>query len=221
LIAARLAVRGEVANEGPARIFFKSCNTAVANSSDGTEAPTGFDNLTNGFIRQGPPFESINENVVPQRSMNDSRFVFEEVETVVDGLGPTYNAQSCRECHQNVVTGGASQVADHRAGHTFHHEFLGSSARAVLSIAHSSSKLAARKSRPDVALEILLDAEVKFPREPAIPYNLACYYCQLGEMEKAKRYLKEAFEIDLNWRKAALDDEDLRPFWDSLQTTVE
>ena len=73
----------------------------------------------------------------------------------------------------------------------------------------------------DVAMEILLDAEAKFPREAAIPYNLACYYCQLGEMEKAKRYLKEAFEIDLNWRKAALDDEDLRPFWDSLQTTVE
>ncbi len=33
-----------------------------------------------------------------------------------DGLGPTYNAQSCRECHQNVVTGGASQVAEHRTG---------------------------------------------------------------------------------------------------------
>ena len=73
----------------------------------------------------------------------------------------------------------------------------------------------------DVAMEILIDAEAKFPREAAIPYNLACYYCQLGEMEKAKRYLKEAFEIDLNWRKAALDDGDLRPFWDSLQTTVE
>ena len=73
----------------------------------------------------------------------------------------------------------------------------------------------------DVAMEILIDAEAKFPREAAIPYNLACYYCQLGEMEKAKRYLKEAFEIDLNWRKAALDDEDLRPFWDSLQTTAE
>jgi hypothetical protein len=40
-------------------------------------------------------------------------------------------------------------------------------------------------------------------------------------MEKAKRYLKEAFEIDLNGRKAALDDEDLKPFWDSVQTTVD
>ncbi len=53
---------------------------------------------------------------MPLRSFNDNRFVFEEVETIDDGLGPTYNAQSCRECHQNVVTGGASQVAEHRTG---------------------------------------------------------------------------------------------------------
>jgi len=68
----------------------------------------------------------------------------------------------------------------------------------------------------DIAMEILIDAKSKFPREAAIPYSLACYYCQLGEMETAKRYLKEAFEIDLNWRMAALEDEDLRPLWDSL-----
>ena len=81
-----------------------------------TEAPTGFDDLTNGFDQQGPPFEQINEDtVVPLRSFNDNRFIFEEVETNADGLGPTYNAQNCREC-QNVVTGGTSQVAEHRTG---------------------------------------------------------------------------------------------------------
>jgi hypothetical protein len=32
---------------------------------------------------------------------------------------------------------------------------------------------------------------------------------------------KKVFEIDLNWRKAALDNVDLKPFWDSWQTTVE
>jgi tetratricopeptide (TPR) repeat protein len=30
----------------------------------------------------------------------------------------------------------------------------------------------------DVAMEILADAKAKFPREAAIPYNLACYNCQ-------------------------------------------
>ncbi|MGH8249261.1 MAG: di-heme oxidoredictase family protein [Steroidobacteraceae bacterium] len=82
-----------------------------------TEAPTGFDNQTNGFSPQGPDFETLHaDNVVPLRSFNDNRFIFEEAEFIADGLGPTYNAQSCRECHQNVVTGGASQIAEHRTG---------------------------------------------------------------------------------------------------------
>ncbi len=82
-----------------------------------TEAPTGFDNRTNGFDPQGGPYDTIDaNNVVPLRSFNDNRFIFEEAETIEDGLGPTYNAQGCRECHQNVVTGGASQIAEHRTG---------------------------------------------------------------------------------------------------------
>jgi CxxC motif-containing protein (DUF1111 family) len=83
-----------------------------------SEAPTGFDSLTNGFLQQGPDFDTLDEdNVEPLRSFNDNRFIFEEAETNEDGLGPVYNAQSCRECHQNVATGGASQVAEHRTGH--------------------------------------------------------------------------------------------------------
>ncbi|MGH6622672.1 MAG: di-heme oxidoredictase family protein [Burkholderiaceae bacterium] len=91
------------------------------------EAPTGFDNLTNGYLQQGPAYETLNEDtVVALRSFNDNRFIFEEVETAADGLGPTYNAQSCRECHQNVVTGGASQVAEFRSGRTENGKFFGS-----------------------------------------------------------------------------------------------
>ena len=122
----RFTPRKAAAAEGPARFFsMPGGNSAVGNQSTAREARTGFDNLTNGFAPQGPPFETINEdNVVPLGSFNDSRFVFEEVETVADGLGPTYNAQSCRECHQNVVTGGASQVAEHRTGHTFNGGFF-------------------------------------------------------------------------------------------------
>ena len=68
----------------------------------------------------------------------------------------------------------------------------------------------------DTAIEILRDAEAKFPTKGAIPYNLACYHCQLGQLEKAKNYLKKAFEIDLNWRVVALEDDDLKPLWDSI-----
>src|SRR5262245_40403981 len=72
-------------------------------TSGATEAPAAFDDTTNGFDPQGPPMDSLDEdNVVALRSFNDNKFIFEEVESIGDGLGPTYNAQSCRECHQNI-----------------------------------------------------------------------------------------------------------------------
>jgi tetratricopeptide (TPR) repeat protein len=67
------------------------------------------------------------------------------------------------------------------------------------------------------ARNILINALPKFPREAIIYYNLACYDCQLGEIETASNYLKKAFEIDSSWRLHALEDEDLKPLWDSLQ----
>ena len=73
-----------------------------------------------------------------------------------------------------------------------------------------------RANSIEAAKEILLNAEPRFPKEAIIKYNLACYDCQLGEIEHAKNYLKKAFQIDLNWRMAALEDEDLTPLWDSL-----
>jgi len=73
-----------------------------------------------------------------------------------------------------------------------------------------------RANSIEAAEEVLRNAEPKFPKEPAIKYNLACYFCQTGDIERAKNYLKKAFEINLNWRTAALEDEDLRPLWQSL-----
>src|SRR5947207_3025870 len=68
-----------------------------------TEAPTGFDTLTNGLVTQ---------------AVHDTdRATFEERDDVAKGLGPLYNAQSCAECHQNPVTGGISQIGEFRAGH--------------------------------------------------------------------------------------------------------
>jgi len=69
----------------------------------GPDAPAGFDNQSNG--------------VVDARTHAADLQVFDEVETIADGLGPLYNAQSCRECHQNTVSGGASQVTELRVGH--------------------------------------------------------------------------------------------------------
>ena len=47
-------------------------------------------------------------------------------------------------------------------------------------------------------------------------YNLACYECQLGEVEVAKARLRHAFKLEPRMRLMALDDEDLQAVWDSL-----
>jgi CxxC motif-containing protein (DUF1111 family) len=92
-------------------------DTAKTPAPAATEAPQGFDNLTNGYSPQGPDYSTLNNTtLVKGRSFNDNRYVFEQFETPEEGLGPTFNAQSCRECHQSVVTGGSSQVAEHRTG---------------------------------------------------------------------------------------------------------
>jgi len=70
-----------------------------------------------------------------------------------------------------------------------------------------------RAESVEAARTILLNAEPKFPKEAVIPYNLACYECQLGNLETAKNYLKQAFKIDSSWRVAALHDPDLQPLW--------
>src|SRR5271157_53683 len=68
-----------------------------------TEAPAGFDNKSNG--------------IVDDATHQADQEVFDAVEGVEDGLGPLYSAQSCRECHQNPTSGGASQVTELRVGH--------------------------------------------------------------------------------------------------------
>ena len=121
--------------------------------SGATEAPTGFDSLTNGFTVQGPAYDTLNKNnVVPLRSFNDNRFLFEEVETIEDGLGPTYNAQSCKECHQNVVTGGASQVAEHRTGRTENGEFFESL---------GGSLVQSRATHPDIVERVAVADDIR------------------------------------------------------------
>src|SRR5207245_10601660 len=73
------------------------------NASAATEAPSGYDNEPNGLTDSA--------------SFTMDRGQFQQTEFIGDGLGPIFNAQSCRECHQNPVTGSTSQVKELRAGH--------------------------------------------------------------------------------------------------------
>ena len=65
------------------------------------------------------------------------------------------------------------------------------------------------------AWDALLPAVQKFPTEPTIPYNLACYACQLGQLEEARQWLLRARALSDRSRikDMALADEDLKPFW--------
>jgi tetratricopeptide (TPR) repeat protein len=70
------------------------------------------------------------------------------------------------------------------------------------------------------AWEILLPAADKFPKEPIIPYNLACYACQLQQLDEARTWLKRAMKIGkpLEIKRMALTDEDLKPLWPEIRS---
>src|SRR6202166_1443126 len=89
--------------------------TGIAQQS-ATEAPAGFDTPTlaqdagsqsksNGLTEpSGDTFALDQQN-------------YERVHDVSTGLGPVYNGRACAECHQNPVSGGASQFTELRIGH--------------------------------------------------------------------------------------------------------
>lgn len=72
--------------------------------------------------------------------------------------------------------------------------------------------------RTQEACDLLRPAAKQFPRNETIPYNLACYECQLGRLPEARKWLKKAMarsdpeEIKLQ----ALADADLQPMWPEI-----
>src|ERR1700722_13172626 len=78
-----------------------------------TEAPAGFNtpsfngahSISNGLVE--PPGDTFARD----------QAVYEQSETVANGLGPVYNATSCVVCHQNPNSGAASQITELRVGH--------------------------------------------------------------------------------------------------------
>ena len=99
------------------------------------EAPTGFDNKTNGLVDAA--------------THTADQTKFDEIEQISDGLGPVYNAQSCRECHQNPTSGGSSQVNELRVGHNGPHgEFV----NPEIPIAHGTEIIKGRSLVNDRAI---------------------------------------------------------------------
>lgn len=68
------------------------------------------------------------------------------------------------------------------------------------------------------AWQALLPAYRRFPREPVIPFNLACYACQLHRLRAARAWLKRAIDIqgESTTKSMALKEPDLEPLWDEI-----
>ncbi|HEY6266451.1 MAG TPA: di-heme oxidoredictase family protein [Candidatus Acidoferrum sp.] len=99
------------------------------------EAPTGFDNKSNGLVDDA--------------THTADQVKFDEIEQLTDGLGPLYNAQSCRECHQNPTSGASSQVSELRAGHNGPH---GQFETPSIPIAHGTEVITGRSLVNDRAI---------------------------------------------------------------------
>lgn len=76
---------------------------APAPANGSPDAPAAFDGLPNGMV-----------DLATHRADQEA---FDSQEEISEGLGPLYNAHACRDCHENPIAGGGSQVTELRAGH--------------------------------------------------------------------------------------------------------
>ena len=69
------------------------------------------------------------------------------------------------------------------------------------------------------AMALLLQADSRFGRTSAtLNYNLACYYCLLGELFEARGRLARAFVLSKGFRVEARRDPDLQRLWGEIDT---
>jgi CxxC motif-containing protein (DUF1111 family) len=88
-----------------------------------TEAPAGFDTPT---LATNAGAQSVSNGIAEPAgdSFQLDQSVYETLHDVSTGLGPVYNGRACVECHQNPVSGGASQFTELRVGHAMNGTFI-------------------------------------------------------------------------------------------------
>jgi hypothetical protein len=59
----------------------------------------------------------------------------------------------------------------------------------------------------------------QFPKNPIIPYNLACYACQMQKPDQARILLTRALALGKRdeIKRMALSDSDLQPLWSEIE----
>lgn len=69
----------------------------------------------------------------------------------------------------------------------------------------------------ETALAVLLRGKALHgDKDSIIHYNLACYYCLLGDRPNARLALTAACRMDPSYKATALDDPDLKPMRDEI-----
>ena len=71
----------------------------------------------------------------------------------------------------------------------------------------------------EAARDRLQPAIKLFPKVETIPYNLACYECQLGNLAAARDWFRRALKLhdQADLKARALDDPDLKPLWSEIK----
>jgi CxxC motif-containing protein (DUF1111 family) len=89
---------------------------ALTAQDPATEAPAGF---TTPPLTQNPAPQTLSNGLdePPGDTFVMDQMQFERVHDPTNGLGPLFNGTSCAQCHQNNVTGSASQMTELRVGH--------------------------------------------------------------------------------------------------------
>jgi Flp pilus assembly protein TadD len=69
------------------------------------------------------------------------------------------------------------------------------------------------------AWDALRPAYDLFPRQPIIPFNLACYSCQMRRLDDARSWLARAAQIGgkADLKQMALAEPDLQALWDEIR----
>ncbi|HKQ39298.1 MAG TPA: tetratricopeptide repeat protein [Verrucomicrobiae bacterium] len=68
------------------------------------------------------------------------------------------------------------------------------------------------------AWDALYTVRNRFPKVSTIPYNLACYACQLGRIDDSRQWFKRALTVGgKKIRSLALEDPDLQPLWAEIK----
>ena len=78
-----------------------------------------------------------------------------------------------------------------------------------------------RLKRTEEAWNLLLPMAERFPRSWVIPYDLACYACQLNRLDEGRVWLQKAFLLGdpREVKILALSDPDLQVLWPEIESS--